>query len=395
MSSYNSIYDHICDMPIINTHCHHLKDQEFINYDLIKAISTSYVIWQYGQVKDTPEGRQDLFNKMGANTYFTWLSRALGELYGNSPLSFDNWGRIAAAIKERYAKNPDYHMDILKNVCKYETIVLDKYEKPGSNNGWGINRPTFRCDMFLFGFSPGRTDNNNNNPYDYFDATPESLDEYIAMMEKVIEKKKSDGCSALKLAIAYERGLDFSPGTREKAKKAFMSESANNEEIKAFGDHVVFELARIAAQLDMPIQIHTGLGGLYKTNAMQLFDLIKLNPHTRFVLFHCSYPWTDDVLGLAHVFSNVFPDTCWLPLISTAAAERFLDEAIDLMDSTRMAWGCDTWNSEDSYGALLAMRYVLARVLAKKVDKGLIPKDIALHIAQNILYNNAKRIYNL
>ena len=75
-----------------------------------------------------------------------------------------------------------------------------------------------------------------------------------------------------------------------------------------------------------------------------------------------------DIAGLAHVYSNVWADLCWLPLISPTAAHRLMHELIDVCNTDRVVWGCDTWTSEESYGARLAFLEVLSQVLYERVE---------------------------
>jgi len=124
-------------------------------------------------------------------------------------------------------------------------------------------------------------------------------------------------------------------------------------------------------------------------------EVIEKNPDTKFVLFHGSFPWLEDVLALAHNFPNVYPDICWLPLISTSAAIRMVDELIEVGTTEKVCWGCDTWTSEESLGALLAARHVLSSSLAAKVKNGYLTMEDAKKIASRILYYNAKDLYRL
>jgi len=89
----------------------------------------------------------------------------------------------------------------------------------------------------------------------------------------------------------------------------------------------------------------------------------------------------------------VYPDLCWLPIISTSAAERMLHEIIEVGTSNKACWGCDTWTSEESYGALLAMQHVLAKVLSQKIADKYISFKNAETIIDDVLYNNAKNLY--
>ena len=394
---YESLYKFTEEQAVISTHSHHLKNSDFENFSLKSVFSCCYLTWLYQCDYDSYDSRKKMMEDMGTNTYFIWLAKSLGKLYNNGePLNADNWDKIDGKLKEAYNADPKRHLNILTDICKYESIIIDKYEAPGSDNGVkGLFRPAFRCDSFLCAYIEGVTDENKTNPYEYSDRKPKNLTEYIEMMEKTIAAKKKSGCCALKIAIAYERGLDFKKCSLEEAEEAFGNKNATEKQKKRFADYVMYELCRISAKHKMPLQIHTGMGIIKKSNAINLRNLIADNPLTTFVIFHCSYPWMDDALALGATFRNVILDMCWLPSLSTSAAIRFLAEALEAVDAARITWGCDTWNSEESFGALLAMRHTLASVLSEKVTADDISMDYAQFVAQNILYSNAKRIYGL
>ncbi len=128
---------------------------------------------------------------------------------------------------------------------------------------------------------------------------------------------------------------------------------------------------------------------------MSLEEAIRKNPDTKFVLFHGSYPWIDDTFALAHYYPNVYPDMCWLPIISETAAKYFLHQMIEVGVSTKLCWGCDTRTAEESYGALLAMRRTLADVFAEKISDGYLEYDEAIEYIDKIMYKNAKAIYKM
>ncbi len=129
---------------------------------------------------------------------------------------------------------------------------------------------------------------------------------------------------------------------------------------------MMYEIAKIASEKDVPFQVHTGLGSMNNTNAVHLNSLIKDNPDTKFVLFHGSFPWTDDIIGLLHTYPNVYADLCWLPLISQTAAKHALHQMIEVATADKITWGCDTWTGEESLGAKFAMAKVLGDVLNEK-----------------------------
>ena len=84
----------------------------------------------------------------------------------------------------------------------------------------------------------------------------------------------------------------------------------------------------------------------------------------------------------------------WAPIISTSAAIAALHEFIEVVRSSdRIAWGSDTWTSEEAIGALLAWQHVVATVLSQKVESGYFDMAEAERLAHKLMYRNAARLY--
>lgn len=173
--------------------------------------------------------------------------------------------------------------------------------------------------------------------------------DYIDWTRDIVKQKKKEGCVVIKCATAY----------------------------------------------DLVMQCHTGMGQLKNTNAMAMKDVIAGNPKTKFSLFYCGYPWLRDVTALMHLCPNVYPDLCWMPIISPSATKRVLHELIEVVTADKVCWGSDTWTSEESYGAVLAMRYVLTEVLEEKIRENYLLLSDAKEIIDNLLFHNAINLYQL
>ena len=129
---------------------------------------------------------------------------------------------------------------------------------------------------------------------------------------------------------------------------------------------------------------------------MKFEPTIRRHPKTRFVLLHQGYPWTSEVAALAHTYPNVYPDTTWMPLISTTAAIRSLDELLETTPSCeKIGWGGDAWTFEETLAALLAWKHVVASVLAHRVDCGYMTKSRAFDLSRKLLGENVRGIYGL
>lgn len=393
--NYEELLEVCQNLKIINTHSHHMPDKMHVGIGLKDVLDNTYISWCGVPYDETARGRAEYVRLLKNNTYFYWVEKALMILCGiDSELDGNTWHDFDEAVKQRF-NNDHYHLDILER--HYKKVILDAYWNPGSIEGHPeIFSPAYRINMFLFGYSREARDHNGNNPFEVcgWTDTP-SFDDYIRRIEQQILLKKNDGCVALKCAIAYDRGLDFNEIQKEQALRGYMNPYATKLDIKNFQDYVFFEICRMAAKFSIPIQIHTGLGIMVKSNAMQLQEIISKNPKTKFVLFHGSYPWLQDVLGLMHAYNNVYADLCWLPLISTSACEDFLKQLIEVGNLNRTMWGCDTWTSVESFGAILAIRKVLSKVFSSYVEDRFMSLETAKVYIEHILCENAKRLFRL
>ena len=133
-------------------------------------------------------------------------------------------------------------------------------------------------------------------------------------VDSILEHKAS-GCVALKIPIAYDRSLDFCEVGLDQARSSFsilVSASTtmpaktllpgnqkvipsnapdpfsnksltdiDTQAVKKFQDYLFFQICRIAAEEDLPIQIHTGMGQAQGTNAAQLQEAIQKSPDPR------------------------------------------------------------------------------------------------------------------
>ncbi|MDC7235865.1 MAG: amidohydrolase family protein [Spirochaetales bacterium] len=382
---------------IVNTHCHHMKDEFFADPDLTFLLKSSYVAWCGEEPGDTAESRQAYLDKVRFKSYFKWLEKSLMSLYGmNEPVSVSNWEEYSRRIREAYRADPDRHLTLLKKDCGYSEVILDTYWNPGSDNGHGeLFRPAFRIDPFLFGWDSGQKNHDGLSFGDLYDFRTDDPDELLEFARQTILEKKKKGAVALKSAAAYERTLDYRVVDKKDALRAMKAgKGARPEEIRAFQDYIFSGICRLAAETGTPFQIHTGLGQLVKTAPMELHSMISRHPETKFVLFHGGFPWIQDMMALLHSYRNVYPDLCWLPLLSPKAAETALHQYIEIGLSDRVCWGCDTWSGEESYGAVMAFEAVLNKVLKEKKEEGYLSEGDFSFLKDGFRYRNGAKLYD-
>ncbi|NLP48351.1 MAG: amidohydrolase family protein [Clostridiales bacterium] len=392
-----SILDHIGSIRPISTHSHHLDHELYQNMGLTSLLKSSYTNWAGPppDIYDAPAFDAYL-ERNACNSFFRWLLKSLEEIYAIKPEG-KTAPALDAAIRQAHEQNPNFHLEILQKHCRFDLVINDRQPNPGHNLGKPeFFKPSFRCDAFFSAYLKDKPDPNDFYAYSLFDKKDiDSLPEFLEQVRLAIKTKKQEGSVALKVAMAYERPLNFENTDLEKAAKAFNNPRASQEDIMNFGNLLMFEIARAAAEFSLPLQIHTGLGQGRKTNPSQLQKLIEANPETKFHILHGGFPWFDDTYALLTNFKNVFVDTCWIPYLSTHAAKRFFVEALETSDAHRLTWGDDAWMAEDSYGALLAMEHSLSGALASMVEDGAFGLDYAFYLADRILVQNAKDLFKL
>jgi hypothetical protein len=95
------------------------------------------------------------------------------------------------------------------------------------------------------------------------------------------------------------------------------------------------------------------------------------------------------------MFPNVYLDIVWLPQITREHAILALDEMLDCVPYNKFFWGGDCGLIEESVGSLEYGKEVLAEVLSRRVDRGLMSMEVADDIARGMFRENAIRVFKL
>ncbi len=394
--SFNYLQEFISEQPLYSTHQHHLERETHQKLDLDLVFKNSYVGWCSLPSGPSKEEREDWLQSIRLNSYFVWLEKSIASIYGVNRITAENWDELSSLITKAH-QNPDYHLHLLTEKAKYIGFMEDSYWNPGSDIGYpDLITPVYRIDMWLQGFHPDLLDHDGCNPHTFCGKMP-SFEAYVERFREEITKRRPN-IAALKCASAYARTIRFEKVDRAEAASIYKKHPSelSLKEINTFGDYMFYVALDLAEQLDLPIQIHTGLAQLKGSSPLNLDNAIASYPNVQFVLFHGGFPWIYETAGLAHNYHNVILDINWLPLISTTAASQALDMYIEVLrDNKRIAWGSDTWTSEEAVGASMAFRHMLSNVLSKKVDQGYMDIKDAESFAEKIMFRNAKKIYNL
>ncbi len=396
--TYHALLGLIETLPVVSSHEHHASDEFQSQLTLDRIFEKSYVGWRGTVPGPDRASRTDFLARSRHSSYYVWLEKGLQRVYAfGEKITADNWDDISAQVSRLHA-DPAAHIAILREIGRYRRAVQDTYWAYGSDIGHPeLFSPTMRTDMFVRCFSPGVRDHDDNSPFEHYpDAPSSNFADYLDYLRGLFTRWREAGAVAMKSASAYERSLAYGSGDRSAAAAVFgrRPETISPRERAAYEEFMFNWLCGLAATFDVPFQVHTGLGQLSGSQPLLFAPTIERYPQVHFVLFHMGYPWYGEVAGLVHNYDNVSVDMVWGPIISPSAAIAALHQYVEVSRSPDLiAWGSDTWTSEEAVGALLAWQHVVATVLAQKVEDGYFDMAEAERLAHNLMYRNAARLY--
>jgi len=417
-ATYKRVKAHLDLVPAIDTHDHlwpfetlpgYVETERGHGMNLAGLWRNSYYTWfnpltawkAGGKFDDWWTKAKSDFASARATSFYRYQLPAFQDLYG---VDFDNiTDDQARTLNDRIFENYRdqkwlYH--VVTERANIELMFNDPYwARFKFTTCYPFEVLVFNVTTLVRGFSSTEFNNPWDSPYRF--ATDngleiKTLEDYLAVLDRLFQKAKSAGAVCLKTTLAYERTLDFANVPKERAEKSFGRARAQltPEERKDFEDFIMWRLVELSAKYELPFQIHTGQARVQGSNPMLLVDLIAANPKTKFILFHGGFPWVGEtgVILMRHS-SHVWIDSVWLPTLSYTMAKRAFHEWLEVMPSDRIMWGADCNHAEGIYGATEFTRRSLAEVLAEKIDRGELKEDHALRIGRQILRDNALALF--
>lgn len=241
---------------------------------------------------------------------------------------------------------------------------------------------------------------------------PPTIQQYVAtVVVPMLQRWKEQGAVAIKFEAAYLRQLSFDPTTEAEASDSYKRVNSGPYSVadyKHVQDYLFRRIAAEAGKLELPIQIHTGIGcGSY-------FRLEGANPallesvfndstlrHTKFVVLHAGWPYQGELAALL-TKPNVYADFSQITWMHSA---RLLAETLRPwleMYPEKVMFGTDLspntpevdWE-EIGWLTTRDARVALASTLSDMVRDGVITEERALLYANMVLHDNAARLYKL
>lgn len=243
---------------------------------------------------------------------------------------------------------------------------------------------------------------------DGLDAPPATLGEYVDFVTRSITRRRASGFIGIKIASAYVRSLHFVRTDVETASAAYTALAGQGAALdpiahKALADHLVYRIAELAVELELPLQIHSGMGhsepGLKLAGANPLLleeflDTPSLN-RLKVILIHGGYPFGSTLAAMAQARGNVFVDYSWMSYLHEHALHRMLGDWLEMMPANKVMYGTDTGSPEFHVSSTRRARVALDAALQAGRDSGLWSARQAAWLAERVLHQNLRDVYGL
>jgi hypothetical protein len=240
-------------------------------------------------------------------------------------------------------------------------------------------------------------------------AEHDSLGEANEALAAQLHDVRGQGYVALKSIAAYRTGLDVREWPAEDAEASLREfrraagEGPARLAHKPLLDTLLHVAFTEAARQEVPLQFHVGYGDadtdLLLGNPLHLRAVLE-RPEYRsmpVVLLHECYPYTREGGYLAAVYENVYLDLSYgIPLLGYGEMLSFTHEALGVAPISKLLYSSDGIGvPELHWMSAIDGRHVLGQALEELVAHGELSISEAEAAGEEVLRNNAVRLYRL
>jgi uncharacterized protein len=333
--------------------------------------------------------------------------RVLGRFYGESALTLEALERM----REKLLDLTDCEaFDAILDEAKIAKRILDIWPDVSKVvDGTLELTPRGVLAISLPGYHSVRSYGEVQQRVAPLKRTVTSLGEYLEACREIFEAHKAFGAVTFKDQSAYERTLDYGNPTQAEAEAVFnwfmedpRRSASYPDGVKPLDDFLFHAFMRMARDLDLPVQIHTGhMAGIrndiVKTNAIGLTKLIELHREVRFDLFHANWPYGGELLYLGKNYPNVSLDFCWANIIDPIYCQALFKQALSSVPHGKIhGYGSDFGGSVDrAWAHAQIARDNIAIALSDMVTLDYLGLDEAKEVAYAWLFGNANDFFRL
>jgi uncharacterized protein len=420
--SFATLREALATMPLVDCHDHSGSAGPKPT-DPVKAVIDWYMRSDLESASSGPEveiifdekrsleERWPVLEKAWKRTEYTGyaqvVKRSLRHFYGEENLSLDGLRRIRERMLD--FSDPAAYEKVLDE-ARIKVRLEDVWMNAAAIEGTLALPPRSRLAISLPGYHKVCNWSEVQANAAPLKRTVTSLEEYLDVCHESFLRCKQTGAVCFKDQSAYTRSLAYGNPSRAEAEAAFnwfMVDPRRSlsypEGNKPLGDFLFHQFMRMARDMDLPVQIHTGhMAGIRneitKTNAVLLTSLIELHMDTRFDLFHANWPYSGELLFLGKNYSNVAIDFCWANMVDPIYCQQMFQQAISCMPHAKIhAYGSDLDGAAlcSAWAHAELARDNIAIALSNLVEMEYLNLDEAISIASDWLFGNANQFFKL
>ena len=403
------VFEALTELPVIDAHEHLMPEEArvarkvdffllFSHYTRDDLRSAGMGMQEYERLRDDQE--MPVEDKWAAFSPYWPLIRHgsyarpaliwIRDVLGCDDLTEANYREISAKLQEW--NRPGLYRRILVDMCGIEAALVvnpayRQYDfdllKPlwcpfDYTNAGGVRR-------FLDDASAGDAQHIGG----YLDWMAADFRQYMGL----------GGIGMKTICFPFDKALiGAADGAFRRLRDSSADSALSQEEDRALACAVCDRAFQLARKHDVPVAVHSGVWGDFRqSQPTHLIPMAAGYADVSYDLFHLGMPYVREAVMIGKMFPNVSLNLCWLSVVSPEMTVRMLDECVDLVPmSNIIAFGGDyNLPVEKVYGHLKMAREVVARVLAKRIKRGLMGFDEAVRIARMWFYENPSRIYKL
>jgi uncharacterized protein len=223
-----------------------------------------------------------------------------------------------------------------------------------------------------------------------------SLEDAVDAAQSLLRRQLSQGAVALKMYVAHHDAPNASAAACELAE--VLRSADRDAPAPALRDYLFEKCLDVAAEADVPVQVHTGYWRDFRElDPKLMFSFALRRRDVRFDMLHLGMPMIQDAILMGKTLPNVTLNMAWCAIVSQEATARALNDMIDQVPVNKIiAFGGDYRVAvQKVYGHLVLAREVVAAVLAQRIDAGDIDRELALRLARLWFHDNPARIYRV
>ena len=315
---------------------------------------------------------------------------AVKEFYGFDDINDSNYREISERMQSR--NTPGIYHRIMRDKCKIR-VALTQAGRTDYDDDLLV--PLMPIDVY----GAVRSADDVKKKASDFGLEVKTLDDYLPVVKKGIEKWKSEGAVGIKM-MSRPNIVPSKKIAEEIFNKIMKGENPGVSigDTDHLTDYLWNYIMDVVGELDMVMAVHAGMWGDFRyLDSKHNIPIFPRHPNTRFDLYHLGMPSVRDTIVIGKNHANVWLNLCWTHIISQQMTISGLDECVDMVPINKIiGFGGDYGRPvEKIYGHLVMAREDIAAVLGRRVDRGQMSVDEAIVIAKKWLWDNPKNLYKL